>query len=54
MVEACRLWVDVMTRHGKQAQYWMEYSVCVCVCVCACSVHVYMRAFVCDKVGLGR
>ena len=33
MEEARRLWVDVMTRHGKQAQYWMEYAEierCVC------------------------
>ena len=39
MEEARRLWVNVMTRHGKQAQYWMEYAEierCVCVCVCAC------------------
>ena len=23
--EAKTLWKDVMTRHGKEAEYWMEY-----------------------------
>ena len=24
--EAKRLWKDVMTRHGREAKYWMEYA----------------------------
>ena len=24
--EAKKLWKDVMTRHGREAKYWMEYA----------------------------
>ena len=24
--EAKRLWKDVMTRHGREAKYWLEYA----------------------------
>ena len=24
--EAKKLWKDVMTRHGREARYWMEYA----------------------------
>ena len=40
MEKARTLWVEVMSRHGKQAQYWMEYaSIERCI---VCSQHLYM------------
>ena len=51
MEEVRFLWDDIMTRHGREAQYWLEYaelerfvsdcpsvhlSVCLNVCLCVC------------------
>ena len=63
MEEVRFLWDGIMGRHGKEAQYWMEYSqlercgVVWCVrvsgCMWVCTLYVYVGVYtVCVSAGV--
>ena len=54
--EAKTLWKDVMTRHGREAEYWMEYAHIerlVAIEHCVEEHYVSIRSYIRDHLDRG-